>query len=134
MKKVEVKVTVKQNDKRYGNYSGEGVTKVDGVELLHAVRPENMQDVNALASGRATEKNGYKENPFNFVADAIQTYLEYADGLRTNLRNAILSKVEGPGKDIEKLAKTLLATGIAPDIEAARAAAINLRKQKGLPV
>ena len=134
MKKVEVKVTVKQGEKRFSNFSGEGVTQVAGVELLHSVRPESMTDINALAKSHASEKNGYEKEPFLFVADAVQTYLEYADGVRTNLRNAILSKVEGPGKDIEKLAKTLLATGLAGDIESARNAAIALRKQKGLAV
>jgi len=134
MKKVEVRVTVKEGNKRYGNYEGEGVTKVEGVELLHAVRLESMADVNTLATARATEKNKYKENPFNLVSDMGQTFLEYADGLRTNLRNQILSKIQGPGKDIDKLAKTLLATGLASDIESARAAAIALRKQKGLAV
>ena len=134
MKKVEVKVTVKEGDKRYANHSGEGVTKVEGVELLHSVRPETMADVNALAKSHSTEKNGYEKEPFLFVADAVQNYLEYADGLRTSLRNAILSKIQGPGKDIEKLAKTLLATGLAGDIETARKAAIELRKAKNLPV
>jgi len=132
MKTVEVKVTVKHGTKRYANYEGEGVTLIKGVTLAHSIRPENMNEVNKLALEGANDKNGYKENPFNFVADCIQNYTEYAGGLRTGLRNRILSQVEGPAKTIESTAKALLNAGLAANIDEARASVITQMKAKGL--
>ena len=132
MKNVEVKVTVKHGTKRYGNFEGEGITLIKGVPLLHAIRPENMAEINKLALEEATDKNGYKENPFNLVADSYQNFREYSGGLRTTLRNRILSQLEGPAKTIESTAKALLNAGLAANIEEARASVITQMKAKGL--
>lgn len=87
--------------------------------------PEGPQDWKVLAQRFGNDTKNDKgevtghENEVSFVNRALQYFCEYGGGIRTNIRNWIVSEVEGNEKQIEKSAKALVAVGMFSTVQEA---------------
>lgn len=81
------------------------------------------------------EEDGTVKESFKDTA-SVCGYFDYAFDLaqRNLFRGDLLSEIEGPAKAIDKAANALVAAGLHENFADAKAAVIEGRKAKGLPV
>ena len=129
---VEAAVTIKAASSPTGRDESQPYTKLD------AVNTEGMAvlEMGKMEAETPKPESGKDERTDIQKRKGVADHYNYGKDLdvRQPIRQLLAAELEGPSKIIEKAAKMLIESGMADDIEDARAQVIAKRKAKGLPV